>query len=180
MDRAGVGHRIPRAIVGARTHGEAVAGGVQRHRKAEGIAQLQRRHVDIPAARIAGAHGRGQRAAGEKGVGEGEQVDRAGKARRIARTLVSDRTDGEAVAGGVQRHRNAEPIVHLQRRHVDIPAAGIALADRGGQHAAGEVAVGEGEQIDRAATGHRIARAVVVVRTDGEAVAGRVQRHRKA
>ena len=180
MDRAVVARRIARAVVAGHANGEAVAGRVQRHRNAEDIAPIQRRHIDIPAARIAGAHGRGQRAAGEKGVGEGEQIDRAGIDRRIARTVVEMRADGEAVAGGVQRHRNAEVIVRLQRRDVDIPAAGIACAERGGQHAAGEVAVGEGEQIDRAGVARRIARAIVARRAYGEAVAGRIQRHRKA
>ena len=66
----------------------------------------------------------------------------------------------------------------LQRADIDILAARIALAEHRLQRAAGEIPVGEREQIHRARTAHCIARTGIASGANGEAVPRRVQRHR--
>ena len=148
---------------------------------AKGIELLQRADIDILASRITLAHCRGQRAAREIRIGEAEQVDRAGIGRQKARTVIIGRTDGEAVARRVQRYRITERIVRLQPADIDILAALIALAEGRFQRAAGEIRIGEAEQVDRAGIRCRTARRTVIAGgPDRQAVARRVQGHRGA
>ena len=122
-----------------------------------------------------------QRAAGKVPIAETEQIHRAGTARRIARTVISERPDSQQVAHRVQRHRTAETVKGVQRADIAILVAAIALAERGLQLAAGETRIAEAEQIHRAGIGrHRARCTVIAIRPNGEAIAGRVQRHRTA
>ena len=101
MHRAGIGRGTARrAVIKRRTHGQPVARRVQRHRGAELIVRTQRADIDIPAAGIATAHCRGQRAAGEIPIGKSEQIHRAAPER--PGTVMENGTDGQAVTGRVQ------------------------------------------------------------------------------
>ena len=149
---------------------------------AKGIELLQRGHIDILANRIALAHCRGQRAVGEIPITEAEQIHRARIGRPTARrAVIQTRPHGQPVTRRVQRHRIAETIVPLQRGYIDILAAGIALADRRFQRAAEEIRIGEAKQVDRTGIRCRTARRTIIVGgPDSQAIARRVQRHRRA
>ena len=122
-----------------------------------------------------------QRGAGETHIAESEQIHRAGIARPIARTVISERPDSQPVARRVQRHRTAETVKCFQRADIEILAVGIPLAECRFQRATGETRIAEAEQIHRAGIGHHRARCTIIaIRPDGEAIAGRVQRHRTA
>ena len=170
--------RVALAVVAAGPDRQPVTDRVERDGIAQEIEVVQGgSEVDIVRAGVASADGRGEGAAGETGVGEGEQPDRAGQARDIAEAAIVGRPDRQPVAGRVQRNRPAESVAGLQGgSEVDIVRAGIAAAKRGGERTPSEAGVSEGEQPHRAGIGGHIAEAVVAKSPDGQPVPGRVQR----
>ncbi len=103
-------------------------------------------------------------------------MHRARIGHEIARAGVSNRPDRESVACGVQRHRLAKQIGRIQTCDIHVLTAGVALADRRRQRTARKIRIGKSEEMDRAGIRSRIARAIVEICSNREAVARSVQR----
>ena len=115
---------VAKAVVADSAHRHPVARCVQRYRTTELIARLNH-HVH--ALRRLGlvvvmTHYTLKRAAGEAGIGEGEEIDRSGIGDSILVAVISKSTNRKPVARCVQRHRTAELVVCIEQHVHVLPA----------------------------------------------------------
>ena len=169
MDRTGLDVRCAKAVVARRTHRKDIA------RQCDCIAEQGPFTIDRPAGKAFEVEHAPQDAIRERGIGKGEEIDRASIARAVRGAVVADRPDRQPQS--VERDRRAEKIVRIQLPDRDVPAAAIARSDDRLQHRRTELRIAEGEEIDGTGIEPGVGRAIVEPRTDRQPVA--VQRDRR-
>ena len=136
---------VGRSLVVRRTHCQARAVQIQRHRLAKVVRAVQR-HRQVVAPAVSMAQRRSQGPAAKGSVCERQQTYRTRICAPVVGTVVTGCTHCQCFAVPAQRNRAPKVVIYLQTE-VHILATAVARADRAGQLCAAKIAVSKADQM---------------------------------